>query len=233
MKFDGKTALVTGSGGALGGVIARRFAEEGANLVLPLRSVEQQRTLMLALGQMPERLHCGITDLVDDAGVQALVAEAVTKFTTIDFLINCAGGYAGGSLVEEVSVDEWDTLMQMNLKSTFVTCRAVLPIMKVNRFGRIVNISALAALVPGAKKGPYQVSKRGVITLTETIAEETKGTGVTANAIAPSTILTEANKKSMPSADSSRWVPPEEIAHLSLFLCTDLARFISGNVIRM
>jgi NAD(P)-dependent dehydrogenase (short-subunit alcohol dehydrogenase family) len=99
--------------------------------------------------------------------------------------------------------------------------------------GRIVNIAAMPALVPSTKRAAYAVSKRGVAALTELIAEETKATGITCNAIAPSIILTEANVRAMPGADAAKWVKPEEIAKLILFLCSSDARPISGNVIRM
>jgi NAD(P)-dependent dehydrogenase (short-subunit alcohol dehydrogenase family) len=155
------------------------------------------------------------------------------KFGSIDFLINTAGGYIGGKQIEDVTVEEWDGIMNLNLKATFLACRGALRVMREKHFGRIVNIAAMTALTPAARKGPYAVSKRGVITLTETIAEEVRGTGITANAIAPSTILTEANKQSMPKADVSKWVTPEEIARLILYLCSDEARSISGNVFKI
>jgi NAD(P)-dependent dehydrogenase (short-subunit alcohol dehydrogenase family) len=124
-------------------------------------------------------------------------------------------------------------MMAMNLKTTFLMCRAALPAMRKQLFGRIVNIASVHALVPKANASAYAVSKRGVVTLTEAVAEETKGSGITANAIAPSMILTEANKHSMPTADFSKWVTPEEIADTIVFLCSDGARSISGNVIKV
>jgi NAD(P)-dependent dehydrogenase (short-subunit alcohol dehydrogenase family) len=233
MEFPGRTVLVTGSAGALGNVIARRFAENGANLALPVRTAEQQHALAASFTLPAIRLLVGVAELTEETRVRGFVAEAVSKFRSVDILVNAAGGYAGGQLIEDVAVDEWDKLLNINLKTAFMMCSAVLPLMRQQRFGRIINIAAMTALTPGARRGPYQVSKRGVITLTEAIAEETKGTGITANAIAPSTILTAANRQSMPDADTSRWVPPEEIAELVLHLCSDAARSITGNTIKM
>jgi NAD(P)-dependent dehydrogenase (short-subunit alcohol dehydrogenase family) len=105
--------------------------------------------------------------------------------------------------------------------------------MKARKFGRIVSIAASAALSAGPKRIPYAVSKAGVATLTRDLATELKGTGVTVNAIAPSIILTEANRKAMPRADTSAWVPPEEIASVIEFLCSREARSISGNILMM
>ena len=138
-----------------------------------------------------------------------------------------------GSTIDEVMLDEWEDIMKLNMRTAFLICRGALRVMRKQSFGRIVNIAAMPALSPSAKKGPYAISKRAVVTLTETIAEETKGTGITANAIAPSIILTEANKQSMPKADSSKWVTPQEIAQLILYLCSDEAKSVSGNVIKI
>ena len=124
-------------------------------------------------------------------------------------------------------------MLEANLRTAFVMSGAVLPLMRAAHYGRIISIAAMAALSPSASRGPYAIAKRGVVTLTETIAEETKGSGITANAIAPGIIVTAANRASMPSADVSRWVTPEEIAALVLFLCSESARSISGNVLKV
>ncbi|MBI4534690.1 MAG: SDR family oxidoreductase, partial [Ignavibacteriae bacterium] len=155
------------------------------------------------------------------------------EFGQVDFLANTAGGYVGGNEIADVTLEEWESIIKMNLLTTFLVCRAALRDMRRHNFGRIINIAAMPALNPSPKKGPYAVSKSGVITLTETIAAEVKGTGITANAIAPSTILTDANKRSMPNADFRKWVPPEHLADLIMYLCSDSAASINGNVIRV
>ena len=124
-------------------------------------------------------------------------------------------------------------MISMNLRTCFLMSRGALRQMLHQQFGRIVNMSAMPALTTGVKKGPYAISKQGVISLTEILAAETKGSGITVNAIAPSIIFTDANKKSMPDADSSKWVTPGEIADVIMFLCSDHARSTSGNVVKM
>ena len=124
-------------------------------------------------------------------------------------------------------------MMTLNLRTAFLVCREVLPLMMAQKSGRIVNIAAMPALTSGAKKGPYAISKRGVIALTETIADEVKGSGITANTLAPSIIVTDANKAAMPNADFSKWVTTEEIADAILFLCSEKARSINGNVVKI
>jgi NAD(P)-dependent dehydrogenase (short-subunit alcohol dehydrogenase family) len=233
MNFENKTAIITGGTGALGKVVMQKFFDANANIALPVHSSNSIGSLPSSITKMESRFFAMSTDLLIEIQVNAFVNNAVGKFGGVHFLINIAGGYAAAKSVEEVSLDDWESMMNLNLKTAFLMCRTVLPTMRKQEFGRIVNIASMHALAPKPNAAPYAVSKRGVVTLTETIAEETKGTGITANAIAPSTILTEANKQSMPGADFSKWVTPEEIADTILFLCSDGARSMSGNVIKM
>jgi NAD(P)-dependent dehydrogenase (short-subunit alcohol dehydrogenase family) len=231
MQESVRTALVTGGTGALGSIVVRTLAESGASLALPVRQLNSVEDLMRSYPS--GKVYAAVADLEEDAAVNSFVAEAAKRLGTLDALVNLAGGYAGGNPIEGVTLQEWESMMNLNLRTVFLMCRAVLPIMRANSYGRIVNIAAMPALTSGANKGPYAISKRSVIGLTETIADETKGTGITANALAPSIILTESNKQSMPGADFSKWVTPEEIAELILYLCSSRARSVSGNVIKM
>ena len=233
MDFSNRAAVVTGGTGALGVVVSEALFEAGAGLALPLHSEEARRRIPASIARQGDRLYAGVADVGNERSVQAFVRAAAGKFGGIHFLINLAGGYAGGSLIEEVAIEEWNSMLGSNLTTAFLMSRSVLPTMRSQGFGRIVNIAAMPAMEGGARKGPYAIAKRGVATLTETIALEVKGTGITSNAIAPSIILTDANKRSMPKADYSTWVDPREIASLILYLCTDDARSINGNVIRM
>ncbi|MBI5474330.1 MAG: SDR family oxidoreductase [Ignavibacteriae bacterium] len=232
MNFQNKTAIITGGTGALGSVVAARFFDAGARICVP--------TFANSQGSLPERIvrsseKCLLrkADLSKESDVKEFVSAVVEKFGTIDILANIAGGYAGGNAIADTPIGQWESMMDMNLKSAFLMSREVLKPMMAARAGRIVNIAAMPAFTSGAKKGAYAISKRGVAALTEILADETKGTGVTVNAIAPSIILTEDNKRSMPDADFEKWVPPDEIADLILFLCSEHGRSISGNVIKV
>lgn len=233
MTLSRKTAIITGGTGTLGRICAERLFDESLNVAIPATSERSLIGISGKLKESPGRFLGEIADLTNEEQVAAFVTHTVEKFGGVDYLVNCAGGYLGGSTIDEVSVDDWEGILRLNLRTAFLMCRAVLKLMKPRRFGRIVNIAASAALAPGVKRGPYAVSKRGVITLTETIAEETKGMGITANAIAPSIIVTDANKESMPDADYSKWVTPEEIANLVVYLLSDEAKSMSGNVIKI
>ncbi len=233
MNFSRKTAVVTGGTGALGSVCADYLLELKFNVAIPYTSAKSLSSMKGRLDQNAGRLLTLRTDLSDEEQVTTFMNEVVKRFGSVDYLINTAGGYAGGRTIDEVSVDEWENIMKVNARTAFLVCRAALREMRKGNFGRIVNIASMPAVSPSARKGPYAISKRAVITLTETIAEETKGVDITANAIAPSTILTEANRQSMPGADFSKWVSPQDIAQLALYLCSEEARSISGNVIKI
>ena len=122
-------------------------------------------------------------------------------------------------------------MISLNTTTAFLMSRACIPGMRAKGYGRIINIAALPAVRPTAERAAYAVAKRGVVTLTEVLHQELKGSGITVNAIAPGILLTEANRRSMPGADTTRWVTPAEIAQLILFLCSDDARSISGNTV--
>lgn len=231
MTFSGRTAVVTGGTGALGGVCVEYLFSAGLNIAIPYNSEKSLANIPKQVSQ--DRLAALRTDLTEENQVDLFINKVVQKFGTVDYLVNTAGGYTGGSTIDEVSLEDWESIMKLNTRSAFLICRDALRVMRKQGFGRIINIASMPALSPSAKKGPYAVSKRAVVTLTETIAEETKGTGITANAIAPSIIVTEANKQSMPKADFSKWVTPQEIAQLILYLCSDEAKSVSGNVIRI
>ncbi len=202
------------------------------SVAIPVRSEKSLASLPLDLQPLKEKLFLHRADLTSEGETEEFVHAVVERFGRIDYLVATAGGYAGGKRVEDITHDEWEEQLSLNLTSLFLICRAVLPLMRERGFGRIVTITAMPALTSGAERAAYAVSKRGVVSLTEAIANEVKGTGITANAIAPSIILTEGNRASMPDADTSRWVTPDEIAKLVLFLCSPDARSLSGNAIK-
>jgi NAD(P)-dependent dehydrogenase (short-subunit alcohol dehydrogenase family) len=232
MNSANSLAIVTGGTGALGSRVAHHFTHAGVSVAIPVRSEKALTALPSALEPLKEKLYLRRADLTSERETEQFVHDVVDRFGRIDYLVAAAGGYAGGKKVEKTPPDEWEKQLSLNLTSLFLMCRAVLPHMRERGFGRIVTIAAMPALTSGAERAAYAVSKRGVISLTEAIADEVKRTGITANAIAPSIIVTEANRDSMPDAETSWWVTPDEIATLVLFLCSPDARSLSGNVIK-
>jgi len=226
--LDGKVVLIGGATGALGSKVTREFTQTEAALTLTSTSEETLEELVGELGLPDERVFTQTVDATDPDSVEALVKAVVAHFGRLDILLNTIGGWGGGKTVGETPVEKWEWMVTLNLHSAFLLSRTVLPHMLENGWGRIVHTSSKTAVEPRAKQAGYAVAKMGVITLTEVIAAEVKGTGVTANVVLPSIIDTPGNRKMMSKADTSKWVPPEHIATTMRFLCSDEASTING-----
>lgn len=220
-----RVAIVTGAAGNLGRATAAAMQAAGAKAVLIDTSAEQLRQ---AYAEAPDRMLCGGIDLTDEQGAQAVIAAARDRFGRIDVLVNIVGGFRGGKTVHEEALATWDLMMAVNVRTTLLACRAVLPDFHRQGGGAIINIAAGAALSTPAGLAAYSASKSAVIRLTEAIAAEGKAQGVRANAVLPGTIDTPQNRAAMPNADTSKWVAPEAIADVIVFLASDAARAVSG-----
>lgn len=223
-----RVVLITGATGALGQVTSRIFAEAGARLALTARSEAKLKELAALLTLPTDRLLTRAADVTDAASVDGLVEKTVAYFGRVDALLHVAGGWRGGKTVANTDLGDLDFMLALNLKSVFLVCRAVLPHMAAQGWGRIVAVGSRSAVQPQRRSGVYAASKAGLIALIETIAAEVKGQGITANVVLPSTIDTPANRQAMPKADFSKWVPPEQIAAAMLYLCSDEAASVNG-----
>ncbi len=223
------TAVVTGAFGALGAAVARRFAARGLRLgllgrePLPAWASQEFGALHVLLG--------GVDLTVQDAANTAMqtVAAATGGFQV---LVNVAGGFRWQTLADG-DVATWELMFAMNLKTAVVASKAALPYLIAAGGGRIVNIGAGAAARAGAGMGAYAASKAGVERLTEALAAELRDRNVTVNAVLPGTIDTPANRASMPNADVTRWVEPEAVADVVVFLASDAARAVTGAAVRV
>jgi NAD(P)-dependent dehydrogenase (short-subunit alcohol dehydrogenase family) len=229
-EFNGKVVLVTGAAGNLGRAVAAAFAAKGAKLALVDLNEDG---LVAAASALPANTSaaCFPTDLIDPDSVAASVAAIRQQLGTIDVLANIAGGFAMGPALHETDDKSWDFMMDLNARTVFNMARAVVPVMLEAGAGRIINVSARAALAGKAKMGPYCASKAAVITLTETLAAEHKYAGINVNCILPGTIDTPQNRQDMPDADHSRWVPPAALADVVVFLAADASRCVTGAAI--
>lgn len=228
MSFQGKTVLVTGGSGALGSVIVQRFLAEQAKVALSYLSGKEMDRVKEKIGQSLAVQ----ADVTKEADVVKLFDVVAKQFKRIDIVVNTVGGFLARKPVVEVSLEEWDLMMNMNLKSAFLCTREALRRMKGQPYGRIVNMSAMVGLAPSPSRAPYAISKSAVSLLTDLAAQEVKGSGITVNAIAPSIIKTEANLASMPDEDSKKWVRPEEIADLICYLCSDAGGALTGTTLK-
>jgi NAD(P)-dependent dehydrogenase (short-subunit alcohol dehydrogenase family) len=169
-------------------------------------------------------------DLSSADGAQSMVDQAL-KQGPLDALVHLVGAFAGGSPVAETDDKTWDMLMNVNLRAAFLAMRAALKPMIAQEHGRIVVIGARAALETMPNFAAYAVSKAGVAALVRNVAAEVRDHGITCNAVLPSTIDTPVNRQAMPKADHSKWVTPESIAGLLVWLVSDAAKDVNGAVI--
>jgi NAD(P)-dependent dehydrogenase (short-subunit alcohol dehydrogenase family) len=230
MRLEGTVTVVTGGTGQVGRVVVRRFAEQGGRVIVPYRNQEKWSALRSWLGSLAEQVDGLRADLTDWSAVQQVSAQVIERHGQIDHVFCLAGGFAPGRFVE-TGPDLWDRMHALNVQPTLLTLRATLPFLVGRGRGRAVTIGARQALEPAAGASAYAASKAAVIVLTQSIARELRGTGVTINCVVPSTVDTEANRQMMPKGDPATWVKPESVAALLLFLCSPEAEAINGAVI--
>lgn len=226
--FRDQVVMVTGATGNLGGATVKAFAQAGAHIVAIDRDHDKQVAMHPELAQSDRHWLAGPVDLTSAEEVEKVVAETAAKFGRIDVLVNTVGGFRAGKRVHETAVETWDLMMDLNAKTTFLMCRAAVPYMLERKRGKIVNVAARAGLEGSAKTSAYAASKSAIIRLTETLAAELRREGVNVNCILPGTIDTPENREAMPDADASRWVTPESLAEVILFLASDAARDVHG-----
>ena len=234
-RFTGRTIVLTGVGreGQVGEVVARAFAEEGATLTLVGRDDDQVRQRALALRPSGGSVHAESCDLTDPEQVAALAGTIAARHDgRLDALVNIAGGFAMSGPVADSDITVWRRQFDINLTTAYLATRAFLPMLRAAR-GAVVYFAAAAAL-PGAKlagMSAYVAAKSGVTALMRAVAEEERDAGVRANALAPTAVRTAANLASMSAA--TRYVEREEVARAALFLCSDDASAVTGQILRL
>ena len=219
-----QTVLITGAKGGLGAHVTRAFLAAGAAVTGSSRSIDDS--------EFPSQRFAGIpADLTKAEDASRLVAAAIQRFGPIDVLVHVAGGFAYGGPIHETSDAVWQQMVDLNASAAFYILRAAIPHMRQQRKGRIVAIGSRAGVEPQANIAAYAASKAALVSLVRTAALENRDLGITANVILPGTIDTEANRKSDPHADRSKWVSPDRIADLVLFLASEAAAQITGAAI--
>lgn len=221
-ELDGRRIAVTGAFGALGVAVVQALQAAGAR-VAAIDRAEQPR----ADGDLGAAHRLGGVDLADARAAAKAFDDAANALGGLDALVNIAGTFRWET-VADGSLDTWDLLYAVNLRSAVAASKAALPHLARNASGRIVNIGANAAAKAGAGMGAYAASKAGVARLTEALAEELKDRGITVNAVLPSILDTPANRADMPDAEFDRWVKPARLADVIAFLLSDRAGAITG-----
>ncbi|HSW50176.1 MAG TPA: SDR family NAD(P)-dependent oxidoreductase [Bryobacteraceae bacterium] len=218
-----QVTLITGVTGGLGRAVAKAFLEAGATVVgvSPDMAAPGENARFLPLA----------ADVSTPGGAAQAMQGALARTGRVDALIHLVGGFAGGQNVAETSDETWLHMLDLNLNTAFYAARAVLPHMLAARRGRIVAVGSRAGVEPAAGLSAYGVSKAALIALVRTIAAEVRDSGVTANVVLPSVIDTPANRSASPGADASKWVKPESIAALLVWLASGAAADVNGAVI--
>jgi NAD(P)-dependent dehydrogenase (short-subunit alcohol dehydrogenase family) len=234
--LDDQVCLVTGASRGIGEAIARRFYQAGARLVLLDVNIEGAEQLARELDPSSDRILCLRTDVTRETEIQGAVEQAVQRFGRIDVAVNVAG-IIRHLPIEKMSLEDFESVVRINLTGTFIVCRAVVPVMKKQGRGKIVNISSIAGRTgrPGVGVN-YAASKAGIIGLTRTLSREAGPAGIYANAIAPGPILTKLTRQVGPEVfatwNAGRAVSkdglPEDVAEAALFLASAQSDWITG-----
>mgnify|MGYP000591951845 CR=1 FL=1 len=223
--FTDEVVLITGVSGTLGSHAAKAFAEAGATVVGTSRSEPEGTDADLSTVD----IDFFAADLTEEAAVESVMESVLETHGRLDYLLNVVGMWAGGNPIEETERGEFETVLDVNLKTAFLTSKHALPALQESE-GAIVSVSATSSLEGGEGDGPYRAAKAGIRLLTETIAEENAGV-VRANAVMPTVIDTPDNREMFPEADFEAWTDPEDIARTMLALCSDATAVTSGAAV--
>jgi len=239
MDFSGRVALVTGGSRGIGRAIVETLAAGGAQVALASRSLEQsQATAQEIAAQSGARIQGYAVDVADPAQAKALVEQVIADFGRLDILVNNAGT-TRDNLILRMDEQDWDIVLDTNLKGTFNCSKAVLRSMLKQRYGRIVNVSSVSGLAGQAGQANYSASKAGMIGLSKALAREVGSRGITVNVIAPGFVPTaltadlpeNLKTQSLSQIPLGRWGEPGEIAAAVAFLASEKASYITGQVL--
>jgi len=237
-ELKGRAVAITGAASGIGAVAAREFAQQGAKVALidiARAEAEALATELRAAGHSARHVYC---DISDEASVQAAIASVTETFGGLDVLVNCAGGYTKMLNIEQMPVDEFDKVIALNLRGTFLVCKAAIAPLKASKAGRIINIASISGRTVHATSSPaYGAAKAGVIQLTRFLAWELGPHNITANSIAPITTLTprvaalrtpEQVEQMASTIPLRRLADPIDHVNAMLWLASDAASYING-----
>jgi 3-oxoacyl-[acyl-carrier protein] reductase len=239
MTLEGKVAVVTGASRGIGRAIAEVLAQRGADVVCGDKLEEQAHATAAAIAAATGRRTSGCrVDVADSKSAQEFMDCALANFGRVDILVNNAG-ITRDNLIMRISEEDWNTVIDVNLKGAFNCCKAVVRTMMKQRYGRIVNISSVAGLAGNAGQTNYAASKAGLIGFSKSLAKEVGSRNITVNVVAPGFVLTaltedlaqELKEAALKLTPLGRWAKPEEIAYAVAFFASDEAAFVTGQVL--
>jgi len=249
MLLANKVAIITGGAAGMGRAMALKFAEEGCSIVIADISDSWGKKTADEVSQKGGEAIFVQCDVTNNSQVQDMVNTTISKFGKIDILVNSAGALGTTWSLEEVSEEDWDKILDLNLKSVFLCCKAIVPYMQEGKYGRIINISSMGAVSPPRSVVHYHAAKAGVISLTQNLALELVSFNIYVNAIVPGPIRTEYYEPRLENMTDAqredyfvtkgkttpmqRMGKPEEIAAVALFLATEPSSYITGEAINV
>lgn len=239
-KLEGKVALVTGASGGIGQAVAVRLAADGAELALFGQNVERLQETAGKVKALGRRAECYQVDSKSPEAIAQALAQVEQAFGRMDVLVNNAGMTKDGLLIR-MSVDDWDEVMAVNLRSVFLFTKAAGRVMMKQRSGSIINVASIIGLIGNPGQANYSASKGGIISFTKSVAKELASRGVRANAIAPgfiSTRMTEKlsgdlQKKMLEMIPLGRYGSPEDVAGAVSFLAGEDSAYVTGQVLQV
>jgi NAD(P)-dependent dehydrogenase (short-subunit alcohol dehydrogenase family) len=225
--MKGKQVLLTGGTGGLGLGVTTTILTQGAQVTIPYYNEKEVERLK---GNLPTAEFECIRFVPADLSQESVVEQLVNDMGRVDVLIHLVGGFSMGK-THEYSFEQWKKDFDLNLNTTFLACKHSLRKMLEHGYGRIVTVGSRGAVQPGGQLASYCASKAGVVALTQAIADETKGTNITANTVLPSIIDTPANREAMGSEQANKWVKPESLAQVICFLASEAAKDMRGAAV--
>ena len=243
-RLDGRVAIITGGGHGIGKAYAVRLAAEGAKVVIAELDGEAASAVAAELSAQGHHAIAVQTDVANEASVTSMAQQAVTKFGRIDVLVNNAAIFATVPMsrlpFDQISVDEWDRMMSVNVKGTWLASRAVVPQMRLQAYGKIINVSSGTALKGSPSRIHYVTSKAGILGFTKTLANEVGKDGICVNCVAPGSTLSEENPdddilKMRAQAANARALKrvqtPDDLTGAVVFFASADSDFITGQTL--
>lgn len=227
-SLEGRVVIVAGAAGGLGSVATAAFAQAGASLALLGRSLDKLDELAAELKLPEARVLTQAGNLSEGSEVNSIADAILKKFGRMDVLLNFVGGWVGGKSVFDTKKDDLDSMLDQHLYSTYAMTRAFVPPMLKNKWGRLVAVSSPNASRPPGNNSPYAIGKSAMEALIISLAQEVKGSGVTANLVLVRTIDVKHERQINPSQENRGWTSPEEISATLLHLCSEEAGTING-----
>lgn len=229
--MEDKVVLVTGGAGNLGQAVTRAFMEVGARVVVPVYKTDHAASVEALKKEFGDRFHSFALDLTTERGAEQAVRQAVEWGGKLSAVAHLVGGYAGGARLADTPLEMWSRMVDLNMTSTYLIARFAIPQLLKAGGGSLVFVSSRAAFEGRANRAAYAVTKSGVVSMAKAVAEEYGAEGIRSNVVVPDTIDTEDNRLAMPDADFSRFISPESIARVIVFLASDDSRSINGAAV--